>query len=75
MLFSDKEEVLMTEKSLIDCQCADICQVNFSQPLLSDAYNIDAEVYRDGGKCNVAVTLDFASIYGFSLKLEWDEFP
>jgi len=65
----------MTGKSPVDYQCAGICQVKFSQPLLSDAYKVDGEVYRNGGKFNVDVTLYFASIYGFSLEIEWDEFP
>ncbi|CAG8509285.1 3514_t:CDS:2 [Paraglomus occultum] len=74
MLFSDETEILMTGESPVDPRCADLCQVNFSQPLLSDVYKIDVEVYRNGERCNVAVTLYFASIYGFSLEIEWDEF-
>ncbi|CAG8573766.1 2581_t:CDS:2, partial [Paraglomus occultum] len=74
-LFSDETEVLMTGESPIDCQCADICQVKFFKPLLSDAYKVDGDVYNSGKRCDVAVTLYFASIYGFSLEIEWDEFP
>ena len=75
MLFGDETEVLMTGESPIDSQCADLCQVKFAQPLLSDAYEVAGEVYINGKRCDVAVALYFASIYGFSLEIEWDEFP
>jgi len=75
MLFSDNTEKLMIGVSPLDCQCADLCQVKFSQPLLSDAYKVSGKVYRNGEKCDVAVMLYFASIYGFSLEIEWHNFP
>ncbi|CAG8638426.1 9449_t:CDS:2, partial [Paraglomus occultum] len=75
MLFSDKMEILITGESLIDCHCADLCQVKFIQPLLSDEYTVDGEVYCKGERINVAVTQYFASIYGFSLEIEWHKFP
>ncbi|CAG8497414.1 506_t:CDS:2 [Paraglomus occultum] len=73
-LFSDETEVLMTAEALIDHQYADLCQVKFSKPLLSDAYKVDGEVYNNGEICDATVTLYFASIYGFFLEIEWHEF-
>ncbi|CAG8626843.1 3107_t:CDS:2, partial [Paraglomus occultum] len=75
MLFSDEKEILMIGESPIDYHCADLCQFKFSQPLLSDAYTVNGKVYRNGEICDVDVTLYYASIYEFSLKIGWHEFP
>ena len=77
MLFSDEIEILMIGESPIDSLCADLCQVKFpfTQPLLSNAYTVDGEVYKNGKKCDVDTTLYFTSIYGFSLEIDWSEFP
>ena len=75
MLFSDTTDVLMTGKSPIDCQCADLCQFNFPQPLLSNAYTVKGNVYSNGERCDVAVKLYYASTCGFSLEIFWNEFP
>ncbi|CAG8597553.1 6070_t:CDS:2, partial [Paraglomus occultum] len=75
MLFSDKIEVLMTGESPIDYQCTDLCQVNFEQPLLSNAYTVKGKVYNNGKRCDVAVRLYYASTYGFSFEITWNESP
>ena len=75
MLFSDETEVLMIGESVINFQCADIYQVKFSQPLLSKAYMVNGEVYKNGKMCDVAVKLYYASTYGFSLEITWNEIP